>query len=80
MYSGRCLKEHFLFHGSPDMIQTRPISVKQNLITGCIETKLNKRKPYKSNSIILEEAGQLMAYIHQMMIAFALKKLMICAH
>lgn len=34
----------FLFHGSPDiMIQCKPISVEQDLITGCIETKLNKK-------------------------------------
>lgn len=68
--------EMFLFHGSPDMmIQFAPIGVEQDAFTGCIEAKLHRKQPYQSNSMILEEAGQLIAYIHQMT-GFAIRKSM----
>lgn len=67
-----------LFHGSPDMmLRYKPIAVgsEESKSTGCIETKKNEHTAYMANSIIPQQAGQLIAYIHQMLVALALNKL-----
>ena len=61
------LLDIFLFHGSPDiMLQASPIEVEEVTYNGCIETKEYKKSLYQSSSMIPEETGQLIAYIHQM--------------
>ena len=47
-----------------------------HLTSGCIETKEYKKSPYQSSLMIPEEAGQLIAYIHQMMMVYAIGKLL----
>ena len=67
----------FLFYGSPDMLlNSKQIEIDKIATTGCIEAKkVNRNVPYASNSIIPEEVGQLVAYVHQMMVVFTVNQL-----
>lgn len=62
-----------LFHGSPDLIlKHKPVTIattKKNSITseGAIENKLfAEMTPYKIESFIPKQAGQVVAYIYQL--------------
>ena len=68
----------FLFHGSPDMLlNSKPIEIHKIATTGCVETKkVNRNVLFASNSTISEEVGQLVPYVHQMMMVFAVNQLM----
>ena len=64
------------FMGLQDItIQIRPINVEKEITpTGCIESKQHKKTPSLFNSMIPEDAGQLIAYIHQMIVINAVNK------
>ena len=58
-----------LFHGSPDiLIKYKAVAVANEGI-GCIETKKNESMSYDSSSMIPQQTGQLVAYIHQQIVA-----------
>ena len=58
-----------IFHGSPDiLIKHKALAVEDEDI-GCIETKKYESTSYDTNSIIPQQAGQLVAYIHQQIVA-----------
>jgi len=69
--------QSLLFHGSPDMmLKHKPIEVYTgDLGIGCIETKLYDSAAYTAQSMIPQQAGQLISYIHQMLVARILNKL-----
>lgn len=59
-----------LCYGSPDiLIKHKPLSVDDEGGVGCIETKKNESISYNSTSMIPQQAGQLIGYIHQMITA-----------
>lgn len=70
-----------LFHGSPDLIiKHKPVTLTTNkdmgASEGAIENKTSSEMtPYKIDSIIPKQAGQVVAYIYQLMVACALRKL-----
>ena len=70
--------ESLLFHGSPDMmIKHKPIEIHDEEIgISCIETKKNESTVYSSRSMIPQQAGQLICYIHQMIVAQVLNNVM----
>ena len=63
-----------LFHGSPDILMKhRPIGIEhEDKGTGCIEIKKKESEDYTATSMIPQQAGQLICYIHQMLIAYIL--------
>ena len=71
--------EVHLFHGAPDIIiGNTPVLLESQVdLEGCIENKLaSEQTPYKSNSGIPIQSGQIIAYIHQLLVIQALRNLM----
>ena len=70
--------EILLFYGSPDaIIKHTPIEIQDEEISySCIESKRNESAPYSSHSMIPQKAGQLICYIHQMIVAEVLNNVM----
>lgn len=67
-----------IFHGSPDMlIKYKPISIQnEDVGIGCIETKKNDSTTYNCQSMIPQQAGQLVCYIYQMIVAQMINNVM----
>ena len=67
-----------LFHGSPDIIiKHKPVTVEDEEIRiSCIETKKDETPSYTTKSMISQQAGQLICYIFQMVVAQMLNNLM----
>ena len=72
--------DSLLFHGSPDIIiKYKPITVQEEnnqFGIGCIETKKYQTVPYSSSSMIPQQAGQVICYIYQLLVAQIINKIM----
>ena len=71
--------EVHLFHGAPDIIVGNTPVLLENTgdLEGCVENKLaSERVPYKSISVIPVQSGQIIAYMHQLLVIQALRNLM----
>ena len=58
-----------IFHGSPNILIKHKALAVENEDIGCIETKKYESMSYDTSSIIPQQAGQLVAYIHQQIVA-----------
>jgi len=63
------------FHSSPDIIiKHKPVMIQDDIKFSCIETKKSISKPYLSTSMIPQQAGQIICYIHQLLVAEIINK------
>ena len=66
-----------MFRGSPDIIMKhKPVMIQDgsSYKFTCIETKKSLTMPYLSTSMIPQQAGQVICYIHQLLVAEILNK------
>ena len=70
--------DSLLFHGSPDIIiKYKPITIEEEEFgIGCLETKKYQTVPYSSSSMIPQQAGQIICYIYQLLVAQIINKIM----
>ena len=67
--------DSLLFHGSPDIIiQYKPITVLDCDIC-CLEVKKHEDAVYLPGSMMPQQAGQILCYIHQLLVAQIIKKI-----
>jgi len=69
--------DSLMFRGSPDIIMKhKPVTIQDgsNYKFACIETKKSFSVPYLSMSMIPQQAGQVICYIHQLLVAEILNK------